>query len=97
MNLLELPELVLNNIFLLLTPESLHTCRLVSKEFNQKILEVIWLSKSNWKILKHRLENNWMTRKYKITFEFFRKCLIYKHTIIFIMNNEINILIFHLS
>ena len=60
---LTLPELIFSDIMMMVgleSIESLHRCRQVCKTWNEMILRQIWESQSKKKILKERIEKNWV-------------------------------------
>ena len=64
---------VLIEIILLLPPESIHICRQLSKEFNNKILELVWKTALVRKKFEKKLEHNWRTQNFKLKTKEFRK------------------------
>ena len=59
---LTLPDLIFNNIMMMVGLESLetlHRCRQVCKSWNEMILRDIWESHSKRKIMKLRIERSW--------------------------------------
>ena len=59
---LTLPDLIFSDIMMMVgleSLESLHRCRQVCSNWNEKILRDIWESKNKRKIMKERIEKNW--------------------------------------
>ena len=54
-----LPDLIFSDIMMMVGLESLHRCRQVCREWNEKILRNIWESQSKQKIMKERIERSW--------------------------------------
>ena len=61
-NWLTLPDLIFNDIMMMVGLESLnclHGCRQVCTTWNDMILRVIWESPHNRRIMKERIERSW--------------------------------------
>ena len=59
---LTLPDLIFSDIMMMVgleSLESLHRCRQVCSQWNEKILRDIWENQSKKKIMKERIEKNW--------------------------------------
>ena len=57
-----LPDLIFSDIMMMVgleSLESLHRCRQVCSQWNEKILRDIWENQSKKKIMKERIEKNW--------------------------------------
>ena len=62
MDWLLLPELIFSDIMLMVgleSLESLHRCRQVCSEWNEKILHDIWENQRKKKIMKEKIERSW--------------------------------------
>ena len=57
---------LLQEIFLYLDPESLHTSRQVSQRWNDFIREAVWGSQRGHRALERRLHNNWLTSEPRV-------------------------------
>ena len=58
-----LPELILSDIMMMIGLESLnslHRCRQVCKTWNETILRVVWENQRRKKIMKIKIEKNWV-------------------------------------
>ena len=72
MYILDINDEILTEIFLLLNGKDLLNLRQVSKQFNQKVNEIIWLSPYAKKILSLKIEKNWWKNTYQISEREFR-------------------------
>ena len=73
MSIFKIPDTILRDILLMLPAKTLHNCRQVSSEFNNKVIQLIWTTKYCRKILRKRIQKNWLEKKYKIFYEDIRQ------------------------
>ena len=66
LDLESLPPPVLENVLCRLSGVDLHTCRQTNQQINNFILTQIWGRKSNRRILKQRLEENFRTENFSV-------------------------------
>ena len=58
-----LPDMIFSDIMMMVgleSLESLHRCRQVCSKWNEMILRDIWKSQSKKRIMKERIEKNWV-------------------------------------
>ena len=72
MYILDINDEILTEIFLQLNGKDLLNLRQVSKQFNQKVNEIIWSSPYAKKILSLKIEKNWWKNTYQISEREFR-------------------------
>ena len=87
MSIFKIPDTILRDILLMLPAKTLHNCRQVSSEFNNKVIQLIWTTKYCRKILRKRIQKNWLEKKYKIFYEDIRHIFCFLIFSIFVNNS----------